>query len=222
MILRQQGNTRRHVNVVIRLLDPDSGIHKYRVSWDDPGWFIGPETVEFTPSDTVPLKALLALVPRNCWIFKLTVIAPSKLLPTGAKDLPRGIVVWCLKTINCPSRILFSPKTKLLELEVERLPPAQVFEVDNLSHVTIHMTRQRYWPVQLVPAMKSLDFVEAVAQTMVIHRLELMYLYYLDQLVKCGLASSSSPATPWSIFLTKGLYDPRLLLHITAFLLPQT
>lgn len=218
-MLRQKGHNRRQVNVAIRLLDPDSGIHKYRVSWDDPNWFIQPETVEFTPSDTVPLKALLALVPRHYTIFKLTVIAPSKLLPTGAKDLPKAVVVWCLKTINCPARILFSPKTKLLELECERLPPAQVFEVKNLSHLTIHMTRQRYWPVQLALAAIDLRFVEVVARTMVIHRLELMYLYYLDQLVKCGLASSST-LTPWSIFLTKGLYDPRLLLQITAFLFP--
>lgn len=218
-MLRQRGPDRRVVNVVIRLLDPESSIHKYRVSWDDIVLSHREEIVEFTPSDTVPLKALLALVPRHYTVFKLTVIAPSKLLPTGAKDLPKAVVVWCLKTINCPARILFSPKTRILELECKNLPPAQVFEVKNLSHLTIHMTRQRYWPVQIALAAIDLRFVEVVARTMVIHRLELMYLHYLDQLVKCGLAASS-PLTPWSIFLTKGLYDPRLLLQITAFLFP--
>jgi hypothetical protein len=32
----------------------------------------------------------------------------------------------------------------------------------------------------------------------------------LDQLISHGLASSSSSPTPWTQFLTQGLYDPRL------------
>jgi hypothetical protein len=32
----------------------------------------------------------------------------------------------------------------------------------------------------------------------------------LDQLISHGLASSSSSPTPWTQFLTHGLYDPRL------------
>jgi hypothetical protein len=219
MMLRQC-SARRQIDVRISLIDSESSVHKYRIAWDDPRLSQRSKIIEFTPGNTVPLKALLALVPRHVKIHKLTVIAPSKRLPTGAKELLRTVVVWCLQTINCPVRILSSSATKGLDLECESLPPAQAFKTGRVINLSIRMTHLQYWPVQLTPVLKRFVYFEVIAKTGNVYRDELTLLYYLDQLVKCGLASSSS--TPWSIFLTRGLYDPRLLLHITAFLLPPT
>lgn len=39
----------------------------------------------------------------------------------------------------------------------------------------------------------------------------------LRESVSSGLANSAQPQSPWDVFLTRGLYDPRLLLGIMAF-----
>lgn len=211
---------RRSINVKIRHIDPLSDIHKYRI-WCCDG--VGspvrdfPQTIEFTPSDTVPLKQLLKLVPRGFYDLHINIEAPTKLLPTDAKELPKAID-WTLRTLNCPARIVRSPKTRRLRLNCERLPPAWAFKDDRLSTLIVDVARQQYWPVQLAPVTQNTATVEFIAANYRLDSRYLLVLHCLDQLVKCGLAAE--PTSPWSVFLKKGLYDPRLLLHITAFVLP--
>lgn len=211
---------RRSVNVKIRHIDPQSDIHKYRI-WCYNGFGESvrdfPQTVEFTPSDTVPLKQLLKLVPRGFYDRYITIEAPTKLLPTDAKELPTALD-WTLRTLNCPARIVRSPKTWRLRLNCERLPPAWVFKDKHLDILIIDVARQQYWPVQLAPVTQNPSTVVFVASNYQLGARYLLILHHLDQLVKCGLAAE--PTSPWSVFLKKGLYDPRLLLHITAFVLP--
>ena len=212
---------RRSVNVKIRHIDPQPDIHKYRIwCYDGFGTSVRdfPQTVEFTPSDTVPLKQLLSLVPRGFYDLHITIEAPTKLLPTDAKELPKALD-WTLRTLNCPARIIRSHKTKRLRLECEQLPPAWAFKDNRLSKLTIDLARQQYWPVQLAPVIQKPSTVVLVASNYQMDARYLLLLHCLDQLVKCGLAAE--PTSVWPIFLKKGLYDPRLLLHITAFVLPS-
>lgn len=211
---------RRSVNVKIRHIDPQSDIRKYRI------WCYSvfgesvrdfPQTVEFTPSDTVPLKQLLKLVPRGFYDLHVTVEAPTKLLPTDAKELPKALD-WTLRTLNCPARIVRAYKTKRLRLECEHLPPAWAFKDNRLSTLIIDLTRQKYWPVHLAPVIQNPSTVVLVASNYHMNAQHLLLLHHLDQLVKCGLVAESTSA--WPIFLKRGLYDPRLLLQITAFTLP--
>lgn len=214
---------RRLVDVSIKQIDPQSEIHQYRIWCYDatrqriPGF---PQTVEFTPSDTVPLRQLLQMRPRGTGIYMLTIDAPTKLLSADKKELMPGAIDWSLRTLNCPARVLSSPKIRHLHLNCEHLPPAHAFKDDNgLCTLTINMTRLKYWPVQLAPSVQNL--ISCVCSTSSDRHLDAQYLlilHCLDQLVKCGLAAE--PTSPWSVFLKKGLYDPRLLLHITAFVLP--
>lgn len=191
---------RRYINVVIKLIDAESDIHKYRVLWTSNGSpvapFVAGEIVEFTANDTIPLKQLLALVPGGYYIRSLQIRAPFKLLPIAPEKL-RGTLILNLHTANCPTWVV---KPRIQQL------------VTRMDHL-------RYWPEYLAPRVQNLVRFACVHQSRSIKAPDLLILYHLDQLVKCGLAASSPPLTPWSIFLTKGLYDPRLLLHIVAFVL---
>jgi hypothetical protein len=191
---------RRYVNVRIKLVDAESEIHKYRVSWTREGHPFASldkeEIVEFTPGDTVPLKQLLALVPGEYHIRALRIHAPTKLLPSVSDEL-RGTLILNLYTAKFPTRIMSS----------------------TVRQLCVRVDSQRYWPVELAPLVQNLVTFASVARDVTLKAPGLLLLYCLDQLVKHGLAS---PPTPWTLFLTKGLYDPRLLLQITAFLLLLT
>jgi hypothetical protein len=197
--LAARRKARRYVNVRIKLVDAESEIHKYRVSWTRDGHPFASidkeEIVEFTPGDTVPLKQLLALVPEGYHIRALRIHAPTKLLP-GASDELRGTLILNTYTANFPTRVMSSTARQLC----------------------VRVDSQRYWPVELAPLAQNLVSFGCVSRDATLKAPGLLLLYHLDQVVKHGLASSSPPATPWTLFLTRGLYDPRLLLQITAFL----
>lgn len=206
--LAARRKARRRVYVEIDLIDEESDFDKYSVR-------VHPaesQIIEFAPSDTIPLKQLLDVVPKGRILCGLWIRAPSKRMPADYK--PREITHLILCALNCPDR--FTRKVSVLTLDCEQLPRTLG---PDLIELLVHANRLQYWPVQLVPLLHPLKWFDCLCDNVHVDGQKLAQFYRLDQLVKHGLASSSSssPQTPWTLFLTRGLYDPRLLLQITAF-----
>ena len=165
--------------------------------------------VMITCTGDEPPSVIKALIPSSVEHLRF-----DSILEWPYITYPRPLVPFPLEIVQS------LPRLKKLDLcwstrTVDQIPPA-ILDTGIEELFVYYTAEQPYWLLYRNPPIRMRGPIPPPGETLP-SELLCRQCDVLRQLLLLGLASLCS--TPWSIFLTKGLYDPRLLLHIVAFVL---